>query len=67
MAFTTSLKRLLIGLLLVMAIFLMILYLNESQSSLLKPASTFLVSSGDSKHHNRLKLVADVADVFTKM
>lgn len=65
MAFTTSLKRLLIGLLFVMAIFLMILYLNESQSSLLKPAS-FLVNSYD-KHHSRLKLVPEVAEDIIKM
>jgi hypothetical protein len=45
-----------------MAVFLMILYLNESQSSLLKPASSFLVNSFDSKHHHRLKLVPDEAD-----
>lgn len=64
MAFTTSLKRLLVGLLLVMAIFLMILYLNESQSSILKPASSFLVPSYESRHHNRLKLVPDVAEDF---
>lgn len=45
----------------------MILYLNESQSSLLKPASSFLVNSIESKHHSRLKLVPDVADGFIKM
>lgn len=63
MAFTTSLKRLLIGLLLVMAVFLMILYLNESQSSLLKPASSFLVNSFESRHH-RQKLVPDIAEDY---
>jgi hypothetical protein len=62
MAFTTSLRRLLIGLLFVMGLCLMILYFNESQS-LLKPASSFLINSFDSKH-SKLKLVADVADSF---
>lgn len=59
MAFTASLKRLLIGLLLVMALFIMILYLNESQS-ILKPASSFFISNYEAKH-SKIKLVAVVA------
>ncbi|KAG5678977.1 hypothetical protein PVAND_008592 [Polypedilum vanderplanki] len=50
MAFTTSLRRLLIGLLFVMALCLMLLYFNESQS-LLKPASSFLINSFDTRHN----------------
>lgn len=60
MAFTASLKRLLIGLLFVMALCLMILYLNESQS-ILKPASSFFISNYESKH-NKIKLVAVVEE-----
>ncbi|XP_070499454.1 probable beta-hexosaminidase fdl [Chironomus tepperi] len=54
MAFTTSLKKLLIGLLFVMGLCLMILYFNESQS-LLKPASSFLMNGFESRH-SKLKL-----------
>ena len=49
MAFTTSLKKLLFGLLFVMGLCLMILYFNESQS-LLKPASSFLMNSFESRN-----------------
>jgi hypothetical protein len=56
MAFTASLKRLLIGLLFVMALFIMILYFNESQS-ILKPASSLFISNYETKH-NKIKLVA---------
>lgn len=57
MAFTTSLKKLLIGLLFVMGLCLMILYFNESQS-LLKPASSFLINTLESRN-GRLKLMSE--------
>ncbi|CRK96298.1 CLUMA_CG009718, isoform A [Clunio marinus] len=50
MAFTASLKRLLAGLLFVMAIFLMILYFNETRS-ILKPASSFFVTNYETRHN----------------
>jgi hypothetical protein len=60
MAFTGSLKRLLIGLLFVMGLFIMILYFNESQN-ILKPASSLFVNNYEPKH-NKIKLVAVEAD-----
>jgi len=60
MAFTASLRRILIGLLCVMAIYLMFVYLNENQN-ILKPASSFFISNYDARH-NKLKLVGVVAD-----
>jgi hypothetical protein len=60
MAFTASLRKILIVLLFLMGIFLTILYLNENQN-LLKPASSFFIQNFDIKH-NKLKLVGVVAE-----
>ena len=44
-----------------MALFLMILYLNESQS-ILKPASSFFINYNYESKHHKIKLVDRVAE-----